>query len=295
MCVVSGNEFEDVNTKQQTKTEATTCIYRFNTSIVGAFIFVLFGLLNWGRSNMEKLNAGQKIFQQTSDETNDCRAILPPDHPLLEKFQKALKEHLLKINNHLSDEISQIDHNINRLKKEQENVGETLYDYQHEIEQQKELLDEYNERLNEVSEKRLKNEINASKLKRDYTELTSKFQEASRNHDEKLMELTQTRLLENNISKWTQEIEDEVKAAKRVVSKDKQNQGAISQEKRQMDLILFNLEGEVSCNSFLDPISLATYFSMNCKGEKTRPRTCCYQRTDSRSKWKIGIFESEFE
>lgn len=194
---------------------------------------------------MEKLNSGQKIFQQSSDETGDARAILPPDHPLLQKFQKALKEHLLKINNRLIDEVKQIDHNINRLKKEQENVGETLYDHQQEIEQQKEMLDEYNERLNEVSEKRLKNEINASKLKRDYLEATNKFKEASRNHEEKLLELNQTRLLENNISKWTEEIEDEVKAAKRVVSKDKQNQMAVTQEKRQMDLILFNLEGEV--------------------------------------------------
>lgn len=190
---------------------------------------------------MEKL----KIFQQSSDETNDSRAILPPDHPLLQKFQKALKEHLLKINNRLSDEINQIDHNINRLKKEQENVGEKLYDHQQELEQQKEMLDEYNERLNEVSEKRLKNEINASKLKRDYGEVTNKFKEASRNYDDRLLELNQTRLLENNVSKWTEEIEDEVKAAKRVVSKDKQNQSAISQEKRQMDLILLNLEGEV--------------------------------------------------
>src|ERR1700744_3546506 len=107
------------------------------------------------------------------------------------------------------------------------------------------MLDEYNERLNEVSEKRLKNEINASKLKRDYVEMSNKFKEASRNHDDRLLELNQTRLLENNISKWTEEIEDEVKAAKRVVSKDKQNQMAISQEKRQMDLILLNLEGEV--------------------------------------------------
>lgn len=194
---------------------------------------------------MEKLNTGQKIFQQLSEEKNDPRAILPPDHPLLQKFQKALKEHLLKINNRLSDEIDQIDHNINRIKKEQETIGETLYDHQQEIEHQKEMLDEYNERLNEVSEKRLKNEINASKLKRDYVEMTNKFKEASRAHEDTLLELNQTRLLENNISKWTEEIEDEVKAAKRVVSKDKQNQVAISQEKRQMDLILFNLEGEV--------------------------------------------------
>lgn len=195
---------------------------------------------------MEKLNTGQKIFQQSSDDSNDPRAILPPDHPLLAKFQRALKEHLLKINSRLSDEINEIDHNIDQLKKEQENVGEKLYDHQQELEQQKEMLDEYNERLNEVSEKRLKNEINASKLKRDYVEITNKYKEASRNYDDKLLELNQTRLLGNNISKWTEEIEDEVKAAKRVVSKDKQNQMAISQEKRQMDLILLNLEGEVN-------------------------------------------------
>lgn len=51
---------------------------------------------------MEKvINAStvaQKIFQPSNNETsNDPRAILPPDHPLLAKFQRALKEHLLKV------------------------------------------------------------------------------------------------------------------------------------------------------------------------------------------------------
>lgn len=151
----------------------------------------------------------------------------------------------LKINNRLTEEINQIDHNINKLNKEQEEIGSTLYDQQQEIEHQKEMLDDYSDRLNDVSEKRLKNEINASKLKRDYVDLTNKYKEISRAHNERLMELNQTRMLENNISKWTEEIEDEVKAAKRVVSKDKQNQTVISEEKRQMDLILFNMEGEV--------------------------------------------------
>lgn len=179
------------------------------------------------------------------DAINEPPAVLSPDHPLLEKFQQALKAHLLKVNNELAEEIADLDFSIGKLNRERENFGSDLYDLQGEIERQNDTIDNCNNQLNDVSEKRIHHELNAANLKKEYDSINYNYKESKRIHNERLMELSHVQILENNISKWSKEIEDEMQAAKRMVSKDSQNQLAISQEKKQMDLILFNLDEEV--------------------------------------------------
>lgn len=193
----------------------------------------------------------QKIIDQiqthpiTEEDTDQRPSVLPADHPLLEKFQQALKQHLLKVNGELTDEIAALDHNIKKYTQEIEEVGANLYDYQEEIERQKDSLDDYNIRLKEATDKRIATEKSAATGKKQFDSLNYAYKDAQRMHNERLMELQHVRVLENNISKWTEEIEDEVAAAKRVVSKDGRDQLAISQQKKQMDLFLFNLEEEL--------------------------------------------------
>lgn len=205
---------------------------------------------------MEKvLNATtpkQRLIEQLRppDETVDGAAstapsVLPADHPLLAKFQKALRAHLDKVNNELADEIAALDFANKKLSRENEDVGSNLYDYRQEIERQKDQLDDYNSQLKEAAEKRSHFEKSAAARKRDFDALNRTYQNANRAHNERLMELQHAQVLENNIAKWTQEIEDEVTTAKRMVSKDGQDQLIVSQRKKQMDLILFNLDDEV--------------------------------------------------
>lgn len=202
---------------------------------------------------MEKvLNATtpkQKVMEQLTlrppEDENAAPSVLPADHPLLEKFQAALKAHLLKVNAELTNEISALDFNINKRNKEREEIASKLYDYQEEIERQKDTLDDYNNQLKDVSEKRIKHEQNLAQQKKEHDSLNRIFKESQRIHKDRLMDLSHVQILENNISKWTQEIEDEVETAKRIVSKDNQDQLAISQAKKQMDLFLFNLDAEV--------------------------------------------------
>lgn len=172
-------------------------------------------------------------------------AVLPADHPLLEKFQRALKAHLLKVNSELEEEVAMLKQGIVRMTKECNEIGSELYDQQEEAERQKDALDEYNTQLKEMSDKRLSHESNANEQKRNYDNENYIFKEAKRAYNERLIELTHLQVLEGNMSKWTQEIEDEVLAAKRVVSKDAQDQLAISQHKKQMDMLLFNVDAEI--------------------------------------------------
>lgn len=172
-------------------------------------------------------------------------AVLPADHPLLEKFQRALKAHLLKVNSELEEEVAELKQSVVRKTRECNEIGSELYDHQEEAERQKDALDDYNTQLKEMTDKRLAHESNARELKKNFDRQNYKFKDAKRAYNERMIELTHLQVLEGNMSKWTQEIEDEVLAAKRMVSKDAQDQLAISQHKKQMDMLLFNVDAEI--------------------------------------------------
>ncbi|XP_058452040.1 coiled-coil domain-containing protein 40 [Malaya genurostris] len=184
-----------------------------------------------------------------ADEFNDLHVdqtgVLEKDHPLLERFQQALKAHLLRVKDQLEDEIAQLDHRLEQNEKESEEVGARLYDLQEEIDSQKELLDIYGKEILEVSARRQAEDQRLADYKRNYDEQNRILKDIKKIHNEHLQELDHLTVLESEFSKWDKEIKDEISVAKRVTSKDAKDQLAAAQEKRQMDLLVFNLDAEV--------------------------------------------------
>uniref|UniRef100_A0A1Q3FT71 Putative cohesin-subunit n=1 Tax=Culex tarsalis TaxID=7177 RepID=A0A1Q3FT71_CULTA len=175
----------------------------------------------------------------------DQSGVLEKDHPLLERFQQALKAHLLRVKDQLEEEIAELDHRLEQNEKESEEVGARLYDLQEEIDSQKELLDIYGKEIMEVSARRKIAEEKAAGYKKEYDEENQKLKEFKRIHNEHLVELDNLTILEAEFSKWDQEIKDEIAVAKRVASKDVKDQMAAAEEKRKKDLLVFNLDAEV--------------------------------------------------
>lgn len=185
------------------------------------------------------------------DDDNVARpqpAMLPADHPLLAKFQRALRDHLLKVNAALQTDIDGLDAGIAEMQREQEEVGAQLYDDQAEIERQRDALDEYNRQRHELSAKRLQHEASAARTQLLVVDQQRTFEELQRVHADHQMELQHLQALESNIGKWQQEIDDQVQLARRVVSKDGRDQVLAVQQKCQMDMMLCNLEGQVKRN-----------------------------------------------
>ncbi|KAL9707425.1 hypothetical protein quinque_010943 [Culex quinquefasciatus] len=175
----------------------------------------------------------------------DQSGVLEKDHPLLERFQQALKAHLLRVKDQLEEEIAELDHRLEQNEKDSEEVGARLYDLQEEIDSQKELLDIYGKEIMEVSARRKIAEEMAAGYKKEYDEENLKLKEFKRIHNEHLVELDNLTILEAEFSKWDQEIKDEIAVAKRVASKDVKDQMAAAEEKRKKDLLVFNLDAEV--------------------------------------------------
>lgn len=174
--------------------------------------------------------------------------VLPPDHPMLARFQEALKEHLLKVTHQLESEITEIDYKIQKKDDEIAENGAKLYDLQQKIEVQNEQVDGYSKKILIISDKRKIHEANVARLKAEYNSRDSSAKELKRMNNEASKVIASMRVLESEISKWNEEIQNEIALAKRVASKDSKDQRIVSEEKKKMDLILFKLDSEVRKN-----------------------------------------------
>lgn len=192
-----------------------------------------------------------KISFEEDAESNEAipeSGMLPADHPLLERFQKALKEHLLKVTAQLENEIVDLDDSIKKKDDEIADVGSKLYDLQSQIEIQSDQLDKYNKQILDVADKRKTHEENAARLKAEFNKKELSKKERKRITNEVSQEIASMRVLESEISKWNEEIQNEIALAKQVSRKDTKDQRAVSEEKKKMDLILFKLDSEVRKN-----------------------------------------------
>lgn len=177
------------------------------------------------------------------------------DHPLLDKFQITLKEHLTRINEQLLKENAEIDNQIQILNDERENIGSTLYDLLQKIDNQKEELDLYNKQISEIFEKRIKCEEDTRQSQTELKLLHNFHRDAKRVYAERVAELKKLQTLEQTIDKWQTEMEHNLKVSKTVLNKDKQEKDRISKEKREIDFLLLNIEMEVmKCESKSDQL-----------------------------------------
>ncbi|XP_055684486.1 coiled-coil domain-containing protein 40 [Lutzomyia longipalpis] len=188
-------------------------------------------------------NLVEKI--ENAPEEGCLQAILPEDHPLLERFQQNLKNHLLRIQEQLQNEISVLDHSLKVKSEERQEVGAALYDLQQQIGQQRQALEEYEVKIQDVSEKRQEVAAKCQTLRRECQEKEGELREAKTIHAQRLMELDNLTVLENNMSKWAKEAKDEVTVAKRVASKDTRDRQAKMEEGQKMELFLYHLDTDV--------------------------------------------------
>lgn len=167
------------------------------------------------------------------------------DHPLLEKFQITLKEHLTRINEQLIKENAEIDNEIQVLNDKREEIGSNLFDLQEKITRQRDEIDAYNKRISNTFEQRVKYEEDTRQSKMELKLLHNFHRDANRAYADRVVELKKLQTLEQTIDKWQKEMEHNLKVSKLVLNKDKQEKDRISKEKREMDFLLLSLEMEV--------------------------------------------------
>ncbi|KAH8377362.1 hypothetical protein KR093_005007 [Drosophila rubida] len=172
-------------------------------------------------------------------------SILPPNHPLLRKFQQSLKEHLLRTKYKLENEITDIKYHVKQKEDRREEQGLALYDMQNKITHQEQQIKEISSQIDEHIEKRQEEESAVEILKKEYEEKVKLTRIQKSLYHTRMMELEDLQSLSSNIKQWAYDVEDEVKNAKRIVSRDAQLQKQLSEEKRKSDILFYRLDMEV--------------------------------------------------
>lgn len=175
----------------------------------------------------------------------ELMAILPPDHPLLRRFQLSLREHLLRTRAKLENEITEIKYRVKEKEDRREQQGLALYDMQTKIKYQESQIKDISAKIDEHIEKRQQEESVVEVLKKEFDEKEKLTRIQKALYNTRMMELEDLQTLRSSIQQWAYEVEDEVKNAKRIVSRDAQLQKQLSEEKRKSDILFYKLEMEV--------------------------------------------------
>lgn len=172
-------------------------------------------------------------------------ALLPPDHPLLQKFQANLKDYLLRTKEQLKNEIAEIKYQLKLKEAAREEQGAKLYDLQQGINRQNEQLEDYVQQIQTNMQKRVEMEGAVTQLKEEYEQRLQTKKEQKQKYNKRMVELENMNTLEGHIRNWADEVKDEVKNAKRIVNRDTQLQKQLSEDKKKSDMLFYHLDVEV--------------------------------------------------
>ncbi|KAH8272184.1 hypothetical protein KR018_008781 [Drosophila ironensis] len=172
-------------------------------------------------------------------------SLLPPNHPLLRKFQQSLKEHLLRTKYELENDVAEIKYQVKLKEQRREEQGLALYDMQQKMGFQEEQIKEISSVIDKHLQDRKIEECVVNTLKNQYDEKIKLTKCRKIAYHERMTELEDLQSLNSNIKNWAYDVEDEVKNAKRIVSRDSQLQKQLSQEKRKSDILFYRLDMEV--------------------------------------------------
>ncbi|XP_058799375.1 coiled-coil domain-containing protein 40 [Phymastichus coffea] len=190
-------------------------------------------------------NVSPPMQQKWISNVDENLKILDPDDPLMKRFQDALKSHLLRIDNKLSEEIRELEIAIKDANKTREDEGVALYDVQQEAARQEAAIENYKDMLAEVINLRSDTEERLKIIKETHKKINDEFQGKKSKASKLLQSIESLDMLQRQFSKWQDELSGNVTISQRISEKDAAVQRELLFQKQQKDYILYKLEDEV--------------------------------------------------
>lgn len=191
-------------------------------------------------------------MENEDDEDNTENGLLAPDHPLLEKFQKALKQHLLAQITHLKGEITEIENETKRKYDEKERLGVQTYEAQQMVCTQQKTLENLVSQIETITTAKEEVDVSLEDAKKEHKEVQEKYLKCEKDNRELQTEIESVIYLNEQMNQWEKKIESHISVSKRIASKTKKDYNLMFQEKRQQDMLIYNLttavwklEGEI--------------------------------------------------
>ncbi|XP_013169583.1 PREDICTED: coiled-coil domain-containing protein 40-like [Papilio xuthus] len=172
-------------------------------------------------------------------------AVLEATHPLMQKFQETLKRFLEKENQIAADEIQRLKDELKQSKDAYDKDLETIYRDDHDTNAQRALIEEYEQTLAAKRAERLASEERVRVSTEKYKQARQKLDSNAVQEREATEELEALTTLCRQLEAWRDETESDLTVNQRMSEKMKTEKKALADEKRQLDMIIYNLSNEV--------------------------------------------------
>ncbi|KAL6264767.1 hypothetical protein P5V15_004865 [Pogonomyrmex californicus] len=196
-------------------------------------------------NNMEQSET--KIMKKLWVDTKSLNVpnVLDPDDSLMKKFQDALREHLIRVDNKLNTEILELEANIKAMEQEREEECLQLYNAQQEIAQQQMTIEKYQSMIAKLISLREEKETQIRNAKDVHKATHTKLFDEKKREENLARELEQLTALQAQFSEWQTELENSLIISKQMSKKDKATQRELITQKQLKDCIIYKLMEEV--------------------------------------------------
>ncbi|CAG9768078.1 unnamed protein product [Ceutorhynchus assimilis] len=168
-------------------------------------------------------------------------AVLSPDHPLLQTFQAALKEHFLSQINCLKNEIFECETESKKKNEETEQIAVQAHEVQQMVCQHHKSLEELINNVQTIVAARQEVENKLQEKKLTFKKANEELLEHEKLNLDLQNEISSVNLLISQISEWETKIESELTVNQRIAAKARKDNLKFSEEKRKQDVRIYNL------------------------------------------------------
>ncbi|XP_018561589.1 coiled-coil domain-containing protein 40 [Anoplophora glabripennis] len=186
-----------------------------------------------------------KPSETASERKSPEKSSLAPDHPLLQRFQKALKEHLLTQISRLEGEIFESESEAKKKNAEREQLGVQTYEAQQLVCSQHKVLENIVADLQTVTAAKEEMEAALEEEKQKQKGLREKIYLTEKSNRELQNEIESINYLIHQMSQWENKIESNISVNQRIAEKTRKDNLLLAQEKRAQDLLIYNLMREI--------------------------------------------------
>jgi len=167
--------------------------------------------------------------------------VLDPDHPLMRRFQKAYKQHLVKQDEKVSLELRELLEEVDNRRKTREEYGVELYGVQQELARQQMMLEKHHDTFNEQTQFRKQCEMRLNEIKALYKQIMTdvNHQRTKANELQTDVESIASKILYMDSAKG--DVRSDISVLKRAAEKAETEVVKAQREKKRQDLMVNKL------------------------------------------------------
>ncbi|KAK6170441.1 hypothetical protein SNE40_018834 [Patella caerulea] len=179
-----------------------------------------------------------------SDEDSDNEAdlvVLDPDHPLMRRFQNALKKHLEKQNETVTLELRELEESLKTKRRNREDLGVELYGVQQELARYQMILERNHDDFATINQERLKNEQELNEIRNMYKNTQTTVNKEKKKSSELQAEVENLALRLFYMKNAKEDVRSDINVMRRAAEKAESEVSKAEIEKQRQDLYVDRL------------------------------------------------------